>query len=104
MFDGSDACVTPILGIKEAPNFAHNATRWIPRDVHCSSIKSRGSFLADGMPRPAPLLSRTPAIAPTSANSLTFGAHSREVLLEQGLDQRFVDELIAQGVVEQAAQ
>ena len=64
--------------------------------------KSRGSFLADGMPRPAPLLSRTPAIAANSSNSLEFGADTREVLLEQGLDQQFVDNLIAQGVVEQA--
>jgi len=88
VFDGSDACVTPILGIREAPNFPHNA--------------SRGSFLSDGMPRPAPVLSRTPAIAVNSSNSLEFGADTREVLLEQGFDQQFVDHLIAQGVVEQA--
>ena len=64
--------------------------------------KSRGSFLSDGMPRPAPVLSRTPAIAVNSPNSLEFGADTREVLLEQGFDQQFVDHLIAQGVVEQA--
>ena len=69
-------------------------------DVYPS--KSRGSFLADGMPRPAPLLSRTPAIAANSSNSLEFGANTREVLLEQGFDQHFVDSLIARGVVEQA--
>ena len=102
MFDGSDACVTPILGIREAPNFAHNASRWILCVCDVCQPKSRGSFLADGMPRPAPLLSRTPANAANSSNSLEFGANTREVLLEQGFDQHFVDSLIARGVVEQA--
>ena len=64
--------------------------------------QSRKSFLADGMPRPAPLLSRTPAIAANSGNSLEFGSHSREVLQELGLEQRLVDDLITRGVVEHA--
>merc|ERR1719391_1389033 len=28
VFEGSDACVTPVLGIREAPSFPHNASRW----------------------------------------------------------------------------
>lgn len=50
IFDGSDACVTPVLDLGEAPAHPHN--------------RSRGTFVErDGMtqPAPAPRFSRTPA-------------------------------------------
>lgn len=88
IFDGCDACVTPVLGLKEAPSHPQNA--------------ARGSFLAGGMPRPAPILSRTPAVASTSPNTIEWGAHSREILEEEGMDPGQVEELLAKGVVLQA--
>jgi alpha-methylacyl-CoA racemase len=53
LFDGSDACVTPVLDADEAPAHPHNA--------------ARGAHIArDGVmqPAPAPRLSRTPAALP----------------------------------------
>jgi len=88
VFDGSDACVTPVLSQEEAPSHPQNM--------------ARGSFLPGGMPRPAPVLSRTPASASDSANTIEFGLHTKEVLLEEGLGNAEVDDLIARGIVGQA--
>jgi len=88
IFDGSDACVTPVLSQEEAPSHPQNM--------------ARGSFLPGGMPRPAPVLSRTPASASDSANTIEFGLHTREVLLEEGLGEAEVDDLIVRGIVGQA--
>ena len=49
IFDGVDACVTPVLGRDEAASFSHNADR-----------KSFHDKL--GIPLPAPKLDRTPAV------------------------------------------
>ena len=88
VFDGTDACVTPVLGQREAPSHPQNT--------------ARGSFLTNGMPRPAPLLSRTPATASSSSCTVEAGADSREVLLEEGLGEQEVEQLLARGVVLQA--
>jgi len=88
IFDGSDACVSPVLDQSEAPDHPQN--------------KARGSFLSDGMPRPAPVLSRTPPTASTQSNSIKFGQHSVEILLEEGVQPHTVDQLIQRGVVQQA--
>merc|ERR1712059_121850 len=88
IFDGSDACVAPVLEQREAPEHPQN--------------KARSSFLPDGMPRPAPLLSRTPATASMSSNTIEFGAHSVEILEEEGLSQEEVETLISKGIVGQA--
>jgi len=88
VFDGTDACVTPVLSQEEVPYHPQNL--------------ARNSFLPGGMPRPAPVLSRTPASASDSPNTIEFGLHTREVLLEEGLTEGEVDDLIARGVVGQA--
>lgn len=55
LFDGTDACVTPVLSLDEAPLHPHNAAR--------ATYRAAGHS-ADGTPRwtptPAPRLSRTP--------------------------------------------
>ncbi len=56
IFDGSDACVAPVLDWDEAPAHPHN--------------QARASFVSvDGVtqPAPAPRFSRTPAAMPTAA-------------------------------------
>jgi alpha-methylacyl-CoA racemase len=68
IFDGTDACVSPVLSMKEAPIHPHNA--------------ARGTFVeASGVtqPAPAPRYSATPARAPVMATGDT-GADTDAVL------------------------
>lgn len=56
VFEGTDACVAPVLDLEEAPRHPHNA--------------ARGTFLARGgamQPAPSPRFSRTPAGEPAPA-------------------------------------
>ena len=86
VFEGSDACVSPVVPLAEAPAHPH--------------LAARGTFTeVDGItqPAPAPRFSRTPGRAGRIA---TPGAHSREVLLAWGVPDP--DALLADGVVTQA--
>lgn len=86
IFEGSDACVTPVLSITEASRHPHNAAR-------------RTFVEAFGVtqPAPAPRFSRTPGTiaGPPPAP----GGQSAEVLLDWGFPRSRVDELLASGVV-----
>lgn len=64
IFKGTDACVTPVLTIEEAETISPTT--------------------ATHGPQPAPLLSRTPAIA-TKVPSPTNGQHTVEVLRTLGV-------------------
>ena len=62
IFDGTDACVSPVLSMAEAPSYAHNA--------------ERGTFVeASGVvqPAPAPRYSATPTGTPVMATGKTGG-------------------------------
>lgn len=86
VFDGRDACVTPVLDMEEAPLHPHNQVR--------------GVFITvDGMtqPGPAPRFDRTPAAEPTGAPRP--GEHSDEILAGLGYPAAERDALIADGVV-----
>jgi alpha-methylacyl-CoA racemase len=88
VFDGTDACVAPILPMSEAIEHPH--------------IKGRGVFVEhEGLvqPSPAPRFSRTEAtldLPPAAAP----GAHTREALAAWGIDD--VDALIESGAAVQA--
>ncbi|GAB2979678.1 CaiB/BaiF CoA transferase family protein [Nocardioides montaniterrae] len=87
IFDGTDACVAPILKLSEAAEHPH--------------IKARGIFVEhEGMlqPAPAPRFSRTQATLsmPPAAGP---GAHTREALAAWGIAD--VDSLIEAGVAVQ---
>lgn len=86
IFDGTDACVTPVLDSTQAPKHYHNI--------------DRNSFLPGGMPRPAPLLSRTPAIPTTNDLSVEPGANTMEILLENGFSHEQINQLIKEEIVE----
>jgi len=86
IFDGSDACVTPVLEMTEAATHPQN--------------KFRNSFLAGGMPAPAPSLSRTPAVPASTECSLAPGENTREILLEYGYSQADVERLLQDHIVE----
>ena len=91
LFDGTDACVTPVLTFTEAREHPHNV--------------ARGTFVeAFGVvqPAPAPRLSRTPAAI--AGPPPRPGAHSREILTEWGVDAARIDALFASGAVTGAAQ
>ncbi|GGC60146.1 alpha-methylacyl-CoA racemase [Siccirubricoccus deserti] len=71
LFEGTDACVAPVLDMEEAPAHPHNA--------------ARGTFLArDGVvqPAPAPRFSRTPA--EPGAPAALRGEHTEAVLRDAG--------------------
>jgi alpha-methylacyl-CoA racemase len=90
VFDGTDACVAPVLSMTEAPSHAH--------------LAARGTYVkADGIvqPAPAPRFSfGSPAEAFVPGTIARAGAHTREVLTSLGLGD--VGDLLADGVVWQA--
>ena len=87
VFEGTDACVSPVLPLTEAARHPHLAAR--------HTYVDRGGVV---QPAPAPRFSRTPA-ALGSPPSLP-GQHSREALQAWGVED--VDRLVADGVVTQA--
>jgi alpha-methylacyl-CoA racemase len=87
-FEGTDACVAPVLSLAEAPGHPHNVARGV------------FSPYRDGVaPRVAPVFSRTPALPPGEVH--TAGQDTRTVLLAAGFGETEVDALLEQGVVTQ---
>ncbi|XP_073537605.1 alpha-methylacyl-CoA racemase isoform X2 [Phyllobates terribilis] len=82
IYDGTDACVTPVLSFDNVEIHQHN--------------KERGSFFSNDegevSPRPAPLLSRTPA-EPSSSRDPFIGEHTNEVLAEYGFSAKEISDL-----------
>ncbi|KAG3266787.1 alpha-methylacyl-CoA racemase [Ictidomys tridecemlineatus] len=89
IFDGIDACVTPVLTLEEAACHDHN--------------RERGSFMTDEeqhvSPRPAPLLSNTPA-APSAERDPFVGEHTEDILKEFGFNQEEIDQLRSDRIIE----
>lgn len=86
VFDGTDACVAPVLSLTEAAKHPH--------------LADRGTFVEIGgvvQPAPAPRFSRTASAVPAAPPAI--GQHTREVLSHAGVD---VDDLLADGVAVQA--
>jgi alpha-methylacyl-CoA racemase len=87
VFDGTDACVAPVLSMEEAPKHPHNAERQTFRTV-------------DGIvqPGPAPRFSRTAgAINGPPAKA---GQHSAEVLKDWGIDAEKAAGFLKSGAVD----
>ena len=86
IFDGSDACVAPVIPLREAPAHPHNV--------------ARGTYVVrDGLvqPAPAPRFSRTPATLTTPPAKP--GANTKVALEAWSIDD--VDQLIADGIAVQ---
>ena len=86
VFEGSDACVAPVLGLSEARAHPHN--------------RARGTFtLVDGSPQPAPAprFSRTAPEPP--APPPVPGQHTDEVLSSSGFDAEEIASLRATGAI-----
>ena len=91
IFDGSDACVTPILELHEAPEHPHNKAR-------NSFVKNHKGNLS--APVPAPRLSRTPAIANTSVPEPEMGENTVDILQDLGYSTEDIQKLQDEGAVE----
>ena len=91
VFEGTDACVAPVLPMKEAVTHPH--------------LAARGTFVeVDGVTQPAPAprfgpASGAPSALPTKSIP-AMGAHTREILEELGVDD--VEGLLSSGAVIQA--
>ena len=86
VFRGRDACVAPVLSMREAPHDPHNI--------------ERGTFVdVDGVahPAPAPRFGRSRPDPPRPGN--TFGSDADDVLVEAGFDPAAIASLRASGVV-----
>jgi alpha-methylacyl-CoA racemase len=86
VFEGTDACVAPVLCLGEAATHAHNV--------------ERGTFIEVGgvvQPAPAPRFGRTMVDRPNAPPE--FGADSDALLGELGLDAPTIANLRATGVI-----
>lgn len=83
VFTPLDCCVVPVLECDEAANHPHN--------------KARGTFMASGHPRPAPLLSRTPGIP--DLNEPRFAQHTIDLLQSIGYSREKLSDLAQKGVI-----
>ncbi|GAA4491292.1 hypothetical protein GCM10023094_55590 [Rhodococcus olei] len=80
-FEGTDACVAPILGLNEAPDHPH--------------MRARDSFIeVDGVrqPAPAPRFSETPASV--RSGPVPAGANTRAILSRFGFNDNEVDAML----------
>jgi alpha-methylacyl-CoA racemase len=87
VFDGSDACVAPVLSYEEARQHPH--------------LQARGTYVESHgvvQPAPAPRFSRTPGALDRPPS--VAGQHTREALTAWGIAD--VDDLIGSGAVSQA--
>ncbi|KFV61926.1 Alpha-methylacyl-CoA racemase, partial [Dryobates pubescens] len=89
IFDATDACVTPVLSFDEVASHQHNKQR-------SSFIKNNAGEIS---PRPAPLLSRTPAV-PSIKRDPFIGEHTQEILLENGFTKEEIAKLYSDEVIE----
>ncbi len=88
VFDGMDACVTPILTMEEAAEYPH--------------IKERGTFVeADGIvrPAPAPRFSETPG--GNAGPAVDSGEHTLEILTELLGNEQEAQSIIDKGIAHQ---
>jgi alpha-methylacyl-CoA racemase len=86
IFDGSDACVAPVVSPQQAPAHPHNA--------------ARGTFIDLGgvvQPGPAPRFGRTPCDPPSAP--VRPGTHTNDVLAELGLARGEITKLRDGGAV-----
>jgi len=88
VFEGSDACVSPVLTPWEAHEHPHNAARGTFVEVEVGGIRQ---------PAPAPRFSRSTVSTPEPAPQT--GAHTETLLRELGYSETEIAELRATGAV-----
>lgn len=91
IFDGTDACVTPVLSLKDAASHKHN--------------KQRQTFTIMGddvIPNPAPRLSHTPGTSGGTRRNPEPGEDTVEILTELKFQSKEIDNLLSNGFAYQA--
>ncbi|XP_015113670.1 alpha-methylacyl-CoA racemase [Diachasma alloeum] len=91
IFDGTDACVTPVLSLEEAPRHPHNKFQ------DSFAVTKNGTVV----PKPSPRLSRTPGKSNFEGVNPVPGENSREILAEFGFGKDEINEYVSSGVVQQ---
>ena len=86
VFDGTDACVTPVLSLTEAPEHPHNVARSV-----------FGGFAGHRLPNPTPRVGADQPFTLTDAPE--FGVDTDEILARLGYDKAGIQELRGRGVV-----
>ena len=92
VFEGTDACVSPVLTMDEAPTHPHN----VARSSFMPSCAGRDEVAVPAAPR----MSETPGRV-DDVPGPARGAHTREVLREFGVSAAEIDELERSGGVTQ---
>ena len=87
VFEGKDACVSPVLNLDEVNTHAHNRERELIIDVNGVS-----------QPAPAPRLSRTPGKAQEAKGAR--GANTKEILSKLGYSDSKIQDFIKDDVIE----
>lgn len=88
LFDGVDACVVPVLSLEDASRHKHNDGTF--------SVDSEGTLF----PKPAPFLSRTPAVSNALKEASEPGKHTKEILLAMKYSNAEISRLEKEGVIE----
>jgi alpha-methylacyl-CoA racemase len=90
IFDGTDACVTPVLSLNEAPRHPHNAER-----------NSFVTYVDSNVPAPAaaPHLSRTPPVTKATEPKPQHGQHTVEILIDNKYTVQEIQQLEHEGVI-----
>jgi alpha-methylacyl-CoA racemase len=91
VFEGSEACVAPVLDLDEAPQHRHN--------------RARATFYTgDGgtLPMPAPRFTRTPAARPGATSAP--GGDTESALADWGFDRSEIEALLEAGVAYSVAE
>lgn len=89
IFDGIDACVTPVVEWNEANNHPHNKERNVFTSIDGVNV-----------PNPAPKLSRTPGKTQFGVKSgLDSFETAEEILSEIGIEKREMEEMCENGVL-----
>ncbi|KAF7391661.1 hypothetical protein HZH68_011204 [Vespula germanica] len=92
IFDGVDACVTPILNLKDTLHHPHN------KESETFKVTKDNCII----PNPSPRLSRTPGISMATCKIPEQGEHSIEILTELGFNSQEIDNFVKNKVVIQA--
>jgi len=90
IFDGTDACVTPVLSLDEAPKHPHNAAR--------NSFVTHVDYNIPA-PEAAPRLSRTPPISRATEPKSQHGQHTVEILIDNKYTMQEIGQLGRDGVI-----
>ncbi|EZA59795.1 hypothetical protein DMN91_008405 [Ooceraea biroi] len=91
IFDGTDACVTPLLSLRDAASHSHNRQR-----------RTFTTLENEVFPNPAPRLSRTPGIPVGAGRNVQPGENTVEILRELEFRPDEINDILSNGFAQQA--